>query len=377
MPTAGPPTSLIESGMDIDRNPAAPPDAGINLGQFAAPLGRKWPVLLAVALLGGVAAYSASFLIAPTFTSRASFITPQQQQNSAAAALASLGALSGLGGAAGAIRSPADQYIALMQSETLSDRIIERFKLTEVYERQFRVDTRRDLNGNVRMSAGKKDNIIAVEVDDRDPARAAEIANTYVKELKTLLNGLALTEAQQRRAFFEQQLGKAKESLATAQLNLQKTGFNAGALKNEPKAAAESYAQTKAALAATEVRLGALRRTLTDSAPEVQQQQAAAAGLREQLARLERPLESTGNQDYISAFREFKYHETLFDIFARQFELAKLDEAREGALIQQLDVATPAERKSKPKRSIFALIGAGVGLVAAATLVLLRARRRG
>lgn len=310
-----------------------------------------------------VLTYGITLLLPPTFTARATIISPQQQQNSASAALASLGALAGLAGG-GMLKSPADQYISVMQSVTVGNRIIDRFKLMEVYESRFRVDALKALNTNVRINAGKKDNLITIDVDDEDPARAAQMANAYVEELRWITNRLALTEAQQRRAFFDQQLQQTKNALKEAQLQVQKAGFTAGALKSEPRAAAEGYARTKAEIAGIEVRLGALRKTLTESAPEIQQQLAALVGLRSQLAQLEQPMASSSDQDYVSAYRDFKYQEALFEIFAKQFELAKMDESREGTLIQVLDPASPPEKRSKPKRmmvSASAAVVAGLG----------------
>lgn len=333
----------------------------LSLGDIANALLPRWRLIAGATFLAGALGLGISYLIPPSFTAKTTFITPQQQQSGAAAALSSLGALAGLAGA-GVIKSPADEYVALMQSVTVADRIIDRFKLMDVYKEKFRVDARKELAGNVRIAAGKKDNLISIEADDHDPQRAADMANAYLEELKKLSNGLALTEAQRRRMLFEGQLEQTRDKLAVAQTKLQKSGFNPGALKAEPKAAAESYARIKAEIAGGEVRLQTLRRTLTDNAPEMQQQLASLAALRAQLGNIEQPLERVGDQDYIGAYREFKYQEALFDIFARQFELAKLDESREGTLYQVVDVATPPERKSKPKRSLMAM---GFALVTA------------
>lgn len=319
---------------------------GITLSELHAALRPQLLKIAALSLAVGVAAYGVTLLMTPIFTARAVIISPQQQQNSAASALASLGALAGLAG--GSVKSPADQYVSVMQSVTVGNRIVDRFKLMEVYDAKFRVDALKNLGANVRISAGKKDNLISIDVDDTDPARAAAIANAYVDELRWVTNNLALTEAQQRRAFFQQQLIETKGALQNAQLQVQKTGFTAGALKSEPKAAAEAYARTKADIASAEIRLSALRRTLTDSAPEVQQLTTALAGLRAQLGQLERPMEASSNQDYVSAYREFKYQEALFEIFAKQFEIAKMDEARDGTLIQVLDKATPPSARASP-----------------------------
>jgi uncharacterized protein involved in exopolysaccharide biosynthesis len=177
-----------------------------------------------------------------------------------------------------------------------------------------------------------------------------------VDELRRLTSMLALTEAQQRRVFFEQQLGQTRDKLAAAQVALQEGGFSAGALKAEPRAAAESYAKLRAEVTAAEVRLQTIRRSLADNAPEVQQQLSLVSALRAELQKLEASSDVAREPGYVGRYREFKYQETLFDLFARQFELARLDESREGVLIQVVDVATPPERKSKPKRTLVAIV---------------------
>ena len=326
-------------------------DDGIELLDLALPLVQHWRLLVLAPLLLGLAALGGTFLIQPTFTSRTVFLPPQQQQSAAASAIASLGALSGLAGAAAGIKSPADQYVALLQSTTVADRLIDEFKLMQVYDRKFRFETRKELAENARISLGKKDGLITVEVDDVDPQRAADIANRHVDELRRLGAQLALTEAQQRRVFFENQLKKTRDDLTAAQQALQASGFNPGALKAEPKAAAEGYARMRAEVTAAEVRLQTLRRNYSDTTPEVAQAQATLGALRAQLSRVEASTDLTGGPDYVSKFREFKYQETLFELFSRQYELARLDESREGALIQVVDVAQPAEHKSKPKRA--------------------------
>lgn len=347
-------------------------DEGIDLLDLALPLLQHWKLLAVAPLLAGVAALGLSYLIAPTYTSRTVFLPPQQQQSAAASAIASLGALSGLAGAAAGVKSPADQYVALLQSTTIADRLVDEFKLMQVYGSKYRFEARKALAENTRVSIGKKDGLITVEVDDEVPQRAADIANRHVDELRRLSAGLALTEAQQRRVFFEGQLKKTRDDLTAAQQVLQASGFNAGALKAEPRAAAESYAQLKAEATAAEVRLQTLRRSLADNAPEVQQTQAMLGALRAQLGKAEASTDPAGGADYVSKYREFKYQETLFDLFSRQYELARLDESREGALIQVVDVAKPAEHKSKPKRALIAVATTLATLLMLTAFVLMR-----
>lgn len=307
-------------------------------------------------LLVGLSALGISFLVPPTFTAKAVMMPPQQQQSSAAAALQSLGALAGLAGGAAGIKSPADQYVALMQSTTVEDRLIEQFKLMQVYDEKWKADTRKELEGNTRISSGKKDGLITIEVDDRDPQRAAAIANAYIEELRLVTTRLAMTEAQQRRMFFEKQLGQTKERFTAAQQALQASGINEGAIRAEPKAAAEAYARLRAEVTAAEVRLQAMRGYLTEAAPEFQMAQNQLAALRAQMAKAEGSNSAAAQSDYISRFREFKYQEALFELFAKQYELARVDESREGALIQVVDPATPPERKSKPKKAMIAVV---------------------
>ena len=348
---------MQRTSLDTDPNVSNPQDDdGIDLLDLLTVLASRWRLLVIAPLVAGAAALGVTYLIAPTFTSKTTFLPPQQQQSAAASALASLGALSSLAGGAAGIKSPGDQYVALMQSVNVEDRIIDKFKLMDVYEAKYRFLARKTLESNVRIALGKKDGLITVEVDAEDPQLAADMANQHVTELRRLSGELALTEAQQRRVFFETELKRTRLRLTEAQQVLQSSGFNAGALKVEPKAAAEGYARLKAEVTSAEVRLQAMRRGMADASPDVQQQLALLGALQSQLVKLESTVSAPNDADYISRYREFKYQETLFDLFSRQYELARMDESREGALIQVVDVATPAEYKSKPKRALPALM---------------------
>jgi uncharacterized protein involved in exopolysaccharide biosynthesis len=324
---------------------------------------RHAKLLIGGPLLAGLVALGVSFFVPKTYLSRTSFVPPQQQQSVASAALSQLGALSGLAGTAAGIKAPADLYVALLQSTTVADRIIDAFQLTEVYGVEYRERARETLKQRVSIVAGRKDGLIVVEVIDRSAERAARMANRYVEELRVLTSRLALTEAQQRKSLFEAQMLKTRDLLAKAQLALQATGFSQGALRADARAAAEGYARLQAEATAADVRLQALRRNLTEDTPEVRQAAAVVGTLRAQLARLEESSAQDGRSDYVTRFREFKYQETLFDLLARQYELARVDEAREGALIQIVDEAHPAELKHRPLHALIALAAAAASLV--------------
>src|SRR5574340_635264 len=306
-------------------------------------------------LVVGLVALGLSFLITPTFTATTRIMTPQQQQGAAAAMLSQLGALAGMAGAAAGIKNPADMYVGLIKSRTVADGMIERFKLMDVYEADYREDARKTLAKNSNISAGK-DGLITIDVDDHDPKRAAAMANAYVDELSNMTGSLAVTEAQQRRLFFEKELAKAKENLVRAETALGGAGVSESVLKFNPEAMGEGLATLKAQVVAKEVQLSSMRGYLTANSPDFRQAQQELAALRAQLAKVENNKPAGGSADYINRYRDFKYNEVLFEQLAKQYELAKIDESREGTVIQVVDAAEPPERKSKPKKAQIAIL---------------------
>ena len=361
--------------MDLEaRGTASGRDGGaIGALELLAPLRTRWYILVGSAFLAGAIGAGLTFLMTPQFTSTTTFLPPQQQQSSAAAALSSLGPLAGL---AGAVRSPAEQYIALMQSVTVSDRMIDRFKLMSVYRSKYRRDARQALINHTLMLVGKKDGLISVSVDDVDPHRAADMANQFVEELRRMTSVIAVSDAQQRRVFFEKQMRDAKAKSTEAQSALQSSGFTPGAIKAVPQAAAEQYAALRAQATAADVRLQTLRSSLTDTAPAVVQQMTLLDSLRSKLAQFEQSTQAEGSEPgYVGKYREFKYQETLFDLMSKQYELARVDESREGALIQVVDPALPSELKSKPVRSRIALAAAFLGALFTAVGLMIFGRR--
>lgn len=314
----------------------------------------------------GLAALGISFAIPPSFTAKTQILPPQQQQSSAAALVQSLGALSGLAGAAAGIKNPADQYVAFFKSNAVVDAMIDRFKLIERYEAKTRTDARLTLTQRTQVKSGK-DGIIVLEYEDEDPAFAAQVANAYIEELEHLMGRLALTEAQNRRQFFERMLKGTADRLAAADKALRETGVSAGMLKTNPVAAVEAVARMRAAITAQELKVANMRGVLADTSPDMRQALTELSNLRAQLTKVERdePADA-GNSNYLTRFREFKYQETLYELFARQYELARVDEAREGAVIQVIDAATPPERKTKPKKALIAVVAtlaAGMALL--------------
>ena len=352
-------------------------DDGIDLLDLLQVLADNLRLLLLGPLAAGLLALGITFLIPPTFTATTRLMPPQQQQSAASAMLQGLGALGALPGVASALKNPADQYVAFLKSRSVQDALIDRFKLEQRYEARYRDDARTALASNVSVASGK-DGLITIEASDPDPVFAANLANAHVEELSRLMTRLAVTEAQQRRVFFEKQLAGAQEKLIQSEQVLKSSGVNSNALKASPQAAVEGLARLKAGIAAQEVKLATMRGYLTASSPDFKQAQTELSALRGQLARAERadPV-SEGDSDYVAKFRDFKYHETLFELFAKQYEMARVDESREGAVIQVVDPAQPPERKSKPKKAQIAVataLGAGFALL---VFVFLRQALRG
>lgn len=337
----------------------------------------SWRLLLGGTVLAAATAVGVSMMLPAVYTAQTVLLPPLPQSSLAASQLGSLAALGSLTGVGPSLKNPVDQYVGLLQSRTVADRMIDQFKLMERYAAATREDARVGLLLKTNTSIGRKDGLLTIEVTDRDPQRAAAMANQYVVELRRLSSDLAITEAQQRRKFFESQLDATKHKLNAAQRALEQSGFSQRSLRAEPKAAAEQYALVQAQVQSSEVRLRMLQSSLTDKAPEVVAQATQLATLRARLAELESALQSQGdNQGYLTAYREFKYQETLFDLFARQFEVAKADESREGAVIQVVDEAQTPERRSAPKRGRIVIMTTVSSLIALMAFVLLRRQWR-
>ncbi len=341
----------------------------ISLIDLAIALGEEKKTLFGIPAITTTLAIVVSLLMTPIFTAKTVMMPPQQQQSGAASALASLGGLAGLAGAAAGIKSPDEMYIAFMQSEGLQKAVIEKLQLQERYEKKTISETREALKQNVKIAADKKAGLITIEADDKDPAFAAKLANMHVVELRNLMGRLAVTDAQQRRVFFEQAISKTQAELAEAEANFraakEKSGMQVTAVIAE--SGVRASADLRGQIAAKEVQMQAMSRFATPQNPDVQRLGSELAALRSQLGKIE---QGSGADDKTSpiqqlavkAFRDIKAREAMMGVLVAQYESARVDEAKEGPLIQQVDVAVAPERKSKPKRAIIVLLAAFAGL---------------
>lgn len=373
---------------ELQKKSDVPVDDEIHLLDLLLILAQQKKLVIGTPIVTGILALVVSMFIPPSFTSVAKIMPPQQQQNSGMAAM--LGQLGGLAGAAGGlgVKSPTDLYVGLLESRTVADNLIARFKLKERYEKKTMDDTRKELSANSVIAAGKKDGFITIAISDSDPQFAANLANAYFDELAKLTQSMALTEASQRRLFFEKQLKETRDQLADAEIALRTTQEKTGLIQPEAQVQAiiVNAAQVKGAIAAKEVQLNSMRTFAAGQNPDLLRTQEELRGLQMQLAKLEKnQLSKDGDfmvptgkipaagVEYVRSVRNVKYYETIFELLAKQFELAKIDEAKDSSLIQLLDKALPAERRSKPKRVFITLAGAFSGALLGLVLAFLRA----
>lgn len=361
---------------DAARAGARRQGAALDPIDFLVVLAHNWRLLVVFPFLVAVATAVVSLLLPVIFTATTRILPPQQHQSTTAAMLSQLGGLAGAAGGALGLKNPSDLYVEMLQSETVADALIERFQLKQLYRTDLMVETRRALEGATRVSADKT-GIIAISVDARDPKLAADLANAYAAELHRLTNTFALTEASQRRLFFERQLGQTKQKLADSEVRL-RHAMEAGGLVSvdaQSRATVETVTRLRAEISAKEVQMGSMRAYATAENPDMRRAEQELVSMRRGLARLEgstgagapgeagdaKAAVGLGN---IGLLREVKYNEVMFELLAKQFELARADEGREAPLVQVLDPASPPERRSKPKRTRMVLLAAAGAFLA-------------
>jgi len=352
----------------------------INLLDLLLVLAKRWRMIVGFTFAAGVIAALVTLMMPNVYTARTMILPSQDDKGMMSAMMAQLGGLAGLAGGLGG-PTTSDLYVTMLKSETVKDPIIDRFKLMDVYEVKYRADAYGALDSRAAISLGKKDGVITIAVDDRDPKRAADIANAYVDELGKLAARLSMGGAGKNRVFFEERLAAAQADLARAEEALKafQSRNKAVAVTEQAKATIEGVAQLRAQLAAKEVELAALRQSMTDESREVKNQKALIDNLRGQIARLESgsgggAVPGLGavpqlGQEYVRLMREFKIQETLVELLTKQYEMTKLNEAKDVSPFQVLQKAKVPERKSKPKRLMIVTL-AGLG---AFSLVILSA----
>jgi tyrosine-protein kinase Etk/Wzc len=364
-------------------------------------LSRHQQFIMRATLATAVLASVLALLLPSRYTAKATILPPQPNQSLAASMIGQLGAFGPMAGLAQkdlGLKNPSDLYVGMLRSRTAEDNLIRQFDLLGAYRDRRMSDARRDLEDASSIVSGKE-GFISISVEDKDRLRAVEIANAYVDQLRQLTQALAVTEAGQRRLFFERQMERAKNNLSDAEQALKETEHKTGLIQldGQAKAIIESVVKLQGLMAEREVALRTRRLFSTEQNPDVMLGEEQLSGLRAQLTLLEKRSGGAGgsgdqnesnrnsNKDdedihngnlndrnqandnniqisagnvpeaglqYVRRVRDLKYAETMFEMLTKQYEAARLDEAKTAAVIQVLDPAVEPDRSSSPKRGL-------------------------
>lgn len=317
-----------------------------------------------------------SLILPNIYTARTMIIPSDDDKSAMGALMAQMGGLASLAGGTIGAKTTGDLYVTMLKSETVKDPIIDRFKMLEVYKVKYRADAYKYLNLNSSISLGKKDGVITIAIKDKDPKRAADLANAYIEELGKLASGLNMAGAGNNRIFLEKRIAEARADLNRAEdaLKVFQTRNKAISVTDQAQATIAGVAQLRAQLAVKEVELASLQRQFTDSSQEVKATKAMVASLRAQIAGLEgkgggsSSIPNVGNmpqlgQEYLRLMRDFKIQEAVLEMLTKQYEVAKVSEVKDVAPFQILQKAKVPEKRSSPKRKQMVLYAAVTGLL--------------
>jgi tyrosine-protein kinase Etk/Wzc len=349
-------------------------------------LAARKRLLVTSTLIAMILGASLAFLMKPNFKSIATIMPPQSPQSSLSSLMGSLGSLASLSGGAGSLlKNPADLYVGILQSRTLSDEAIQKFQLKQRWHAKTMVEARKELDQHAQFES-TKNGLIQITIVDHSAQVASDLANFFVDALYGMNSTLAISEAAQRRLFFERQLDEERSALAKAEEDLKATQQKTGllSLTGQTELAIRSIAQARAQISSREVELQSLRTYASEDNPDVLRVQQELSTLRGQLSALENSQSQStpgdtevsasqvpiGGLEYARKLREVKYHDTLLELLSRQYEAARLDEAKSAPIIQVVDRAVPADKKSGPPRLLITLAATLFGFFAACAYVL-------
>ncbi len=352
----------------LKTNQAVEASEEINLLELLRVVVQNLPLIAKVTTIVAILSIACSLALNNIYTAKAALLPPQKDSTGGAAALlASMGG-GGLAGLVGGLGGSSDMFLGILKSRTVADSVIKRLDLDVELKSKNADDTRKKLQKLVKFQAGK-DGIITITADSKDPVKAAILANTFIDELKKTSLQLNLTKASSERSFLEKRLTVVKQDLKTAEDEMKSFQEKNKTIKADTQAAVaiEGIAKLRAELITKEVQLAALRNSMTDENSEIKMLLAGIAKIKGQLSSMSGTGESgsvipsVGNApslgvQYLRRLRELKIQEALFEQLTKQFEAAKLNEARDSSSIQVLDEAVAPVRKSSPKRAIIVIL---------------------
>jgi len=358
-------------------------------------------LFLRAAAIGLVVSTLVAFLIPKSYISTTQLMPPDTQSTMGLAMMAAFAAKGGgaLGSVAGDLlgqKSTGALFIGILRSQTSQDQLIQQFDLRKVYGSRLVVDARTKLDENTSISEDKKSGIITIRVTDSNPQRAAALADAYVDELNTLVVALSTSAAHRQRVFLEERLKVVKQDLDDASNQLAQFSSKNTTLdiQQEGKAMLETAANLTGQLVAAQSQLQGLRAIYTDNNPRIRSLNARVAELRGELEKLsgvnskpgdsdDPPVGSSGGMPYPSIrnlpllgmkyedyYRHAKIQETVYELLTQQYELAKVEEAKETPSVKVLDPARIPQRKSSPPRLVIMLLGTFLALAMSVVWVL-------
>jgi tyrosine-protein kinase Etk/Wzc len=369
----------------VEKKQERPQDDKINLFDYFIVLAKHKKLIILFTGACAVISAGLSLLMSDIFIPQAKILPPQSSSSISSQLMSQFlgGATSTVSGLLGTT-TPADLYVGMLNSRTISDKIIDKFDLANLYKgtlqkylnlEMTRVDVREELRDNVTIEADPKSSIITISVEDKDPKKAADMANAFVDNLIDLTNGLAITDAAQRRLFFDGKLKETKKALSFAEDDLRAFQEKTGILQvdDQAKAVIEGLAVLRAQIAAKEVEIKVMKTFSTGRNPDLQKAEEALGAMKAELHKLETkegsgsdPLMPVGRMpsvglEYGRKLRDVKLYSTLFDLLVKQYEMAKLDESKNITSLQVIDRAVPPDKKAKPKRSVIVILATFTG----------------
>ncbi|WP_226377601.1 GumC family protein [Citrifermentans bremense] len=339
----------------------------INLLELVHVLVKRKMLIFKICTVGIVASVVYSLNLPNIYSATAKILPPQKEAGGGLSAL--LGQAGGLAGiATGGLGGGSDLYLGILKSRSVADAVIHRLDLTRIYQADNMEAARRSLDGAIKVQAGK-DGIISITAENKDPNLSAQLANAFVDELGKTTIRLNLSKAGTERIFLEKRLELVKKDLVKAENEVKYFSQRNRIVQvdSQAKASIEAIARLKADLASKEMQLAVLSSRQTEHSPDVKAIQNGIRSLKTELSVLSgkggvgEGIPSIGNMpgvglEYSRKLRELKTQEAIFEQLTKQYEIAKLTEAKDSSSFQILDEAVIPVNKSKPKRSIIVIL---------------------
>lgn len=356
----------------------------INLLELLHVIARRKMVIVKLCSVVAVLSICYSLTLKNIYTASAKILPPQKDSGGGLSALLSqAGGLAGLAAGGMGLGGSADLYMGILKSRSVADAVIKQLDLQKEFKTKTIDDTRRKLESSVKFKSGK-DGIISIDADNMDPKKAALLANTFVEELGRRSVQLNLSKAGSERMFLEKRLEVVKQDLRNAENDMKSFQEKYKTIKADSQATAaiEGIARLKAEITSKEVQLASLRNSMTDESNEVKTVQAGLNRLKAQLGSMTGSggmdvIPAMGNVpslgvEYVRKLRELRIQEAIFEQLTKQFEVAKISEAKDSSTLQVLDEAVAPLRKSKPKRSLIVMLSTVTAFIVSIFIVFIQ-----